>query len=162
MSARLAVPVLILMCPSFIQASPVGQDEHPPRALPTAPAEDPSFEPRKLDAQEQAKVDAEVLGSAKNPIRCEGPRGERAYLRRLRCPSKEPPTLKRGGSTGPGPYGTVLDVYNLTCSGSQESTSVHMDMYHDGFQETRPINGFSIEPPPKGAGERGRIPRMTR
>ena len=110
----------------------------------SADVDGPTFTPRPLNRAQRARLEAAPLGSAGNPVRCERPDGERAYLQRLRCAGGEAPTLARGGSTGAGPYGTVLDVYTVRCPGAPEPVSVFMDMYHAGFVEQRPIPGFSI------------------
>ena len=105
------------------------------------------FAPRALSPKEQARIESAPLGSGQNPIRCEQPKGERAYLQRLRCPSGTAPTFSRRGSTGAGPYGTVLDDYEVRCPDRTEASTVLMDMYHTGFIERRPVPGFSIQEP---------------
>lgn len=82
------------------------------------------------------------LGSAKNPVRVNMPGGERDYLLRLRCSDGAAPQFERGGSTGDGPYGYILDVYSVACPG-QAPVEVYMDMYHDE-PETMPVPGFSL------------------
>lgn len=104
-------------------------------------------EPKKLSKKQQAAVDAAPLGSEKNPIRCADPRGERAYLDRLRCPSNSAASYKRAGSVGEGPYGTILDLYEVTCAEWPEPVNVYMDMYHEKFTETRPVPRFAIVAP---------------
>lgn len=89
------------------------------------------------------KAEAHPLGSEKNPVRVSMPEGERAYLARLRCADGSRPTLMSRSSTGAGPYGNILDLYPVVCSG-KEAVEVYMDMYH-GEAETRPVPGFSIE-----------------
>lgn len=90
------------------------------------------FTPRQLTEEQQRLIDTSPLGSFENPVRAEGPVGQRAYLARLRCSSGEPPEFFRGGSYGAGPYGTILDGYRVTCTGA-ESVTVFMDLYHAGF-----------------------------
>lgn len=116
--------------------------------LPAIAADEPPlpFTPRVLSAEEQARVDAEPLGSPSNPVRCERPAGERAYLHRLRCSSGDPPRFDRSGSYGPGPYGTIIDGYRVRCAGSTDDRMVFMDMYHRGYVENRPVPGFTIVP----------------
>lgn len=104
------------------------------------------FSPRPLTPQQSAAVAQAPLGSEKNPVRCEQPRGQRAYLQRLRCPSGEAPGFERLGSVGRGPYGTIMDAYAVRCPGREEPWTVFMDMYHDGVIEDRPIDGLSILP----------------
>ena len=105
------------------------------------------FEPRKLTEEQQAKVDSAPLGSLEDPVRCESPSGERAYLARLRCPSGVSATYGRLGSVGLGPYETILDRYEVRCPDWSEPTHVYMDMYHESFQEKRAVPGFSILEP---------------
>ncbi|RYY28275.1 MAG: hypothetical protein EOP62_03500 [Sphingomonadales bacterium] len=89
------------------------------------------------------KADAEPLGSEKNPVRVSMPAGQRAYLSRLRCANGSRPAFERGGSTGIGPFGNILDVYGVRCAGAEE-VSIYMDMYH-AEAETRAVPGFTIE-----------------
>ena len=82
------------------------------------------------------------LGSRKNPIRENMPQGQRAYLERLRCPGGEKPAATRQGNIGEGVYGSIVDLYIVTCPGAKP-VEVHMDMYHDG-PEDRPVPGFTM------------------
>ena len=93
---------------------------------------------------EKAIVAAEKspLGSKANPVRENMPAGQQAYLRKLRCADGTPPTFSRGGNVGEGPYGFIIDVYQVTCPGAAP-VDVYIDLYHDGG-ETRPIPGFTI------------------
>ena len=43
------------------------------------------------------------LGAQSNPVRADGPPGERRYLMRLRCPEGDAPAFERLGSVGEGP-----------------------------------------------------------
>ena len=83
------------------------------------------------------------LGSEKNPVRAAMPAGQRAYLARLRCADGSAPRYERGGSLGLGPYGNIVDGYNVTCEGA-DPLWVVMDMYHAGYVEDRPLPGFTI------------------
>ncbi|HEV2801743.1 MAG TPA: hypothetical protein VGW12_14810 [Pyrinomonadaceae bacterium] len=97
------------------------------------------------DEKEKDKSDSKVsgeLGSKSNPVRCSGPRGERAYLNRLRCANGKAPEFYRLGSYGTGPYGNILDGYSVKCADAKEVT-VFMDMYHDHI-EKEAVPGFSI------------------
>src|SRR5262245_24091680 len=70
-------------------------------------------EPVKVDA---AEIEKHPLGSKHNPIRVSGPAGERKYLARLICENGEPASaFSRDGSTGIGPYGSILDIYTVIC-----------------------------------------------
>lgn len=87
------------------------------------------------------------LGTEDNPVRCDSPNGEAAYIRRLRDPDGHPPTFMRMGSFGPGPYGNLLDGYELhsvKTPGVIHVDVIYMDMYHPGFVETRPVPGYSF------------------
>lgn len=84
------------------------------------------------------------LGTWDNPVKSRGPSGERAYIRQLKCPDGETPNFHRLGSTGVGPYGNILDIYELSCG--EKKFNIYMDMYHC-CRETRPVPGFTIETP---------------
>lgn len=88
------------------------------------------------------------LGSRENPVRCDMPDGERAYLERLRCPDGSPPRFERFGSVGVGPHGNILDGYLVHCG--EDETTVFMDMYHPGYIENEPVEGFEIVEPGGG------------
>lgn len=98
-------------------------------------------------AQElEAKAAAYGLGSEQSPVRSSGPAGEREYLERLRCSDGNAPAFERGGSVGEGPYGKIMDVYELKCLTGQPATaSVYMDMYHEHVED-RPVPGFTVKP----------------
>lgn len=96
-----------------------------------------------LSSAEQAAVDRLPLGSEGNPVRAQMPAGEREYLSRLRCPDGTPPTFERLGSVGLSPYGAIMDVYSVQC-GTAAPVEVYIDMYHAGYIEKRPVEGFSI------------------
>lgn len=139
----LTIAALALAAPGAIAA----QDGASARAMMKELGAD-TLSGKKLDrAVEKAK--AHPFGSAQNPVRADGPQGQRAYLRRLRCADGAPPRFQRGGSTGIGPYGTMLDVYSVQC-GDAAAVPVYMDMYHEHV-EAAPVPGFTIVPP---AGER--------
>jgi hypothetical protein len=94
----------------------------------------------------QAKAAAFPLGSEQNPIRADMPEGQRAYLERLRCSDGNAPAFERGGNVGLGPYGKIVDVYNVKCLTGQPATaSVYIDMYHNHVED-RPVPGFTIKP----------------
>ena len=52
----------------------------------------------------------------------------------------EEPTV--GGKFGLGPYGNIIDGYEVVSGNNR--TMVFMDMYHPGFIETNPVPGFTI------------------
>jgi hypothetical protein len=103
----------------------------------------------------------------KNAIQVCEPRGERAYLDRLRCSDGTPPTYSRSGSVGRrtkaknpredeeasaqnlggkrpeagGPDFHVVDLYRVTCSGRTQE--IYLDMYHcDQTRTQLPAAGF--------------------
>ena len=90
---------------------------------------------------------AHPLGSMENPVRAAMPRGQRAYLQRLRCADGAAPTFGRIGNFGAGVYGNIIDGYRVRCAGGTPAeTVVYMDMYHRGHVEERPVPGFTIQP----------------
>lgn len=103
-------------------------------------SQDPQEKEKKKEESEP-KVSGE-LGSKGNPVRCSGPPGERAYLNRLRCSNGKAPKHFRIGSFSKGPYGHILDGYDVKCE-EKDSVIVYMDMYHDHV-ETEPVPGFTI------------------
>lgn len=85
------------------------------------------------------------LGSRENPVRADMPAGQRAYLQKLRCSNGAMPAFSRSGNLGPGVYGSIVDLYVLTCAGGQPARSeVVMDMYFPGYLESRPVPGFTM------------------
>jgi hypothetical protein len=103
---------------------------------------------KKEKKDSETKVSGE-LGSKENPVRCNLPRGERAYLSRLRCSDGKAPAYHRLGSYGPGPYGNIIDGYSVKCE-EKDPVTVFMDMYHDHV-EKEPVPGFTIvNDEPKG------------
>jgi hypothetical protein len=87
------------------------------------------------------KAAAEPLGSDKNPVRADGPPGQRAYLARLRCTDGTAPAYERRGNVGPGIYGYIVDLYAVRCG--QTESEVRMDMYHRHVEDM-PVAGFTI------------------
>lgn len=107
----------------------------------------PARQPAQEDKgkQDKGERDGKVsgdLGAKTNPVRCKGPRGERAYLNRLRCGDGKPPEYRRMGSYGKGPYGNILDGYSVSCEG-KDAVTVFMDMYHEHVEE-KAVPGFTI------------------
>jgi len=88
------------------------------------------------------------LGSAGNPVRADMPPGQRAYLSRLRCSNGRAPSFNRIGSMGAGPYGSIIDAYQVDCAAgaTPASSVVHLDMYHPGYSEAAAVPGFTIVP----------------
>lgn len=69
-------------------------------------------------------LNAHPFGSADNPVRADMPPGQRAYLARLRCADDRAPQFRRVGSFGVGPYGGVIDGYEVLCPGSSPASSI--------------------------------------
>lgn len=117
---------------------------NPPAGLSRLLSPQSQMDPAEL---EQAVRDAadHPLGSLQNPVRTEGPSGQRAYLNRLRCADGKAPTFERQGSGGRSPFGGIVDYYAVQCKGAAVA-SVIMDMYHRGHQEAQPVPGFTITP----------------
>jgi len=94
-----------------------------------------------------AGLNRHPLGSAANPVRVNMPEGQRAYLSRLRCADARAPQFQRIGSMGVGPYGQIVDAYDVRCTGSTPASStLHLDMYHPTHVETHAPPGFTIVP----------------
>ena len=97
---------------------------------------------KNVDEKELAK---HPLGSKENPVRVGGPAGQRDYLRRLVCENNEPvSTFNRQGNAGPGPFGSIIDIYEVICDTDKGAVkhTVYLDMYHGDYEETRPAAGF--------------------
>jgi len=119
-------PVVLVLCSFWLAA-------HDGRVLAQEPAGNEL-------AEQEAKI--APLGSFENPIRCDDPDGERFYLSRLVDPQGREIKFGRMGSYGVGPYGNILDGYFLTFG--DQRVEVFMDMYHGGYYEDRPIEGFYL------------------
>lgn len=93
-----------------------------------------------------AAASAHPLGSKENPVRAQGPAGQRAYLSRLRCSDTSRPAFGRIGSAGLSPYDNIVDIYEVTCSdgATPERSEIWMDMYHRGHVEMEPVPGYGI------------------
>jgi hypothetical protein len=100
---------------------------------------------RKTITPDWAAINAVPLGGKGNPVRVYRPMGQRAYLSRLVCPGGASPVFQRVGSFGRGVYGTIIDGYDVDCSGTKHM--VFMDMYHPDYVELRPVPGFTIRAP---------------
>lgn len=85
------------------------------------------------------------LGSKGNPVRVDGPQGQREYLSRLVCNNGEPVShFRRLGSAGASPFGFITDIYLVLCdtnNGVMEK-EVYLDMYHKDYEENAPASGF--------------------
>lgn len=86
------------------------------------------------------------LGARGNPVRVDGPSGEREYLNQLRCSEGDAPQYERLGSVGEGPYGRILDIYDLLCMAGGRSAQLYMDMYHPDIYLHDPVPGFTFVP----------------
>jgi hypothetical protein len=131
MRALLIAPISILPF--------VGCGESPP----AAPAQKP--ETRETETPGKTTTDnppADPLGSQENPVRCDMPDGERAYLDRLRCPDGSRVRYQRLGSFTSEASDNMLDGYRILCG--ERETTIYMDMYHPGHIENEPAEGFTI------------------
>lgn len=98
---------------------------------------DPSSDP-------ELSVTDGALGSAENPVRCNGPEGQRRYLSRLRGPDGQPVRFERLGNVGSGVYGNIVDLYIVESADGSTRKEVFMDMYFPGHVENKPVEGFTI------------------
>ncbi len=110
----------------------------------------PSYAPPAPRSNRPAAQPEAPLGSETNPVKCQQPVGQRAYLSRLRGPDGKPPRYRRIGNVGAGVHGNVVDLYEVTC-GSNTTVQIYMDMYHHGHIETNAVPGYTIVPPPEPA-----------
>lgn len=85
------------------------------------------------------------LGTVQNPVRVNMPKGQKAYLARLNCSSGATPLFKREGNFGAGPYGSIIDGYQLSCDANPLEELIYMDMYHPTHIENDPVPGFTID-----------------
>lgn len=137
-----ATMALAALCLAGCAANPAGSSMD--RSLQKAMNGQSQMEGRQLDAAVQ-RAERNPLGSKSNPVRAQMPPGEIAYLRRLRCGDGTAPTFSRMGSFGDGPYGNIIDGYQVDCgSAAPGRVQVFMDMYHPGFIESRPVPGVTI------------------
>ena len=109
----------------------------------------PAAQPAPPEAKPEVVVSGKI-GRKTNPVRCDGPQGQRDYLSRLRDYSDNPVTFKRAGTLRDGPYGNALDAYQVSYPDGY-SQEVYLDMYHPGFVEERAPSGFKIIPPEPAA-----------
>lgn len=84
------------------------------------------------------------FGSYENPVRVDMPEGEHEYLAKLTCSDGSRIAYRRGGSAGVGPYGNMLDVYNVSCfiDSTLKEFQIYMDMYHPKHEENKAVEGF--------------------
>lgn len=93
-----------------------------------------------------AKLAVGPLGCRSNPVRCDGPAGEREYLDRIRGKDGRKVLYQRVGSlVVPSPSGNIVDLYLIGFENVGPVARVFMDMYFAGYVEVRPIPGFQIE-----------------
>ncbi len=92
------------------------------------------------------KANEHPLGSDKNPVRVNMPYGQRAYLAKLKCSDGKTPAFQRGGSVGIGPFGSIVDVYDVDCGAAAPgNVAVFMDMYHANHEEKNAVPGFTMD-----------------
>lgn len=99
---------------------------------------------RRRVTPDWAAINAQPLGSKANPVRTYQPAGEYAYLRDLLCADGLRPFYKRIGNAGPGPYTSIVDVFDVRCETA--AYRVYLDMYHPGHVEKRAVPGFTLRP----------------
>ena len=128
------IPLLLVTCALLAAGAPA---QKPPDPTPVPP-----------EAKPEVVVSGKI-GRKTNPVRCDGPQGQRDYLSRLRDYSDNPVTFKRAGTLRDGPYGNALDAYQVSYPDGY-SQEVYMDMYHPGFVEKEAPSGFKIVPPEPG------------
>lgn len=110
-------------------------------------------------ATAKAQATDAPLGSRENPVRANGPPGEREYLTRLRCPSGSVPTFERIGSFNPATDGHIIDGYEVLCDRplperdtvprgepTPGAITIYMDMYHSSYREMAAVPGFTVLP----------------
>ena len=102
-------------------------------------------------AEEVARLVARArdlpLGTGQNPVRVDGPPGERAYIARLRCSNGIAPRVGQRHKDGVGAFGTIVDVYPLDCGDAAPGRfDIVMDMYHPTHRETGAPAGFTLVP----------------
>jgi CHAT domain-containing protein len=90
-------------------------------------------------------VESGQLGSSKAPVKAGGPNGQRAYLSRLRSKDGSTPKWERRANIGVGIYGHIIDLYEVV-EADGNVVDVCMDMYYPGYNERRPVPGFSLVP----------------
>ena len=93
------------------------------------------------------KASGYPLGSKENPVRVSMPRGQQAYLRRLRCSDDKAPQFERVGNFGPGVFGSIIDGYRVICAAGAQpgETMIFMDMYHPDHVDTGAPPGFTLK-----------------
>jgi hypothetical protein len=142
MRIPLIAAILILAAPAAAQQQPrLGARTTSPEAMVAQMSQaSPEEEMRAL----AAAADAHPLGSIENPVRVGGPRGERAYLARLRCADGAAPRIGARREAGIGAFGSVVGAYALSCDGAE--AGIVFDMYHEEHVETRAPAGFTLAP----------------
>ena len=89
------------------------------------------------------------LGDLENPIKCDGPAGERAYLCRLLGPDKQFLIFEREGSCSSPISNTMIDRYRMFLLDGSFIKELYLDMYHTAYEETAIPLGFSWLNDPK-------------
>lgn len=98
-------------------------------------------------AKRIAAASGKPLGSPANPVRADGPEGQRAYIARLRCGDGKRPELGQRDNIGVGVFGSIIDVFPLDCGKSAPGKLLlHMDAYHKGHVEDEPPPGLTLAP----------------
>lgn len=145
MAVAAAAAFLIMGAPAVAQPARPAPAEEPPidkAELERMLAGESQVHGADLERRIRAAA-AHPLGSKENPVRADMPKGQRAYLQRLRCGNGRAPQFRRVGNIGEGIYGNFVDGYETTCAGAKPVV-IYMDMYHNGHVEERPVPGFTI------------------
>ncbi len=100
---------------------------------------------QEVKNNQNTSIVSNELGSKNNPIKVYMPMGEHNYLRRLRCKNGVAPDYYRIGNVGVGVFGNIVDLYSVTCVGSEPAKSnIYMDMYFPKHIEKNAPNGFIL------------------
>ena len=84
------------------------------------------------------------LGTATNPVLCDGVTGQRDYLNRLVTLDGTGVEYFRRGSYGGAADGHILDGFAIF-SGEDDGKTYFFDLYRQDSVENRPIDGFRLK-----------------
>ena len=82
------------------------------------------------------------LGSLANPIQCDGPSGERAYLSRLLGPDQQFLIFERTGSLPSPNSENMIDLYQVESIDGGFTEQLYFDMYHPNYEESETPPGL--------------------
>ena len=132
--------IALALCLALIASGALAKGEQPA---------DPFLNGGRVQGEELARrieaAEHHPLGSRENPVRTNGPGGQREYLTRLRCSDGRAPSFGRVGNFGPGVSNSIIDGYQVRCAGAEPAEAmIVMDMYFPDHRETRAAPGFTI------------------